>query len=122
MREGGRGREAREEGGRRGGEREEEGERGRGGEKYSSHYNFLRWSTLMKKITDAATIVSDLVSGSEYVFRVIAGNHVGSSVPSLESDPVRLSRTSTQFSLEPFTDHFTLSDVIARSALDYGLY
>ena len=82
----------------------------------SIHY-VTRWSTLMKRITEPSTIVDDLVSGAEYVFRVIAGNHIGSSQPSEESNPVRMIRhTMLQpvFSLEPFHNHYTLMDQIAK--------
>lgn len=71
----------------------------------------------MKRITEPSTIVDDLVPGAEYVFRVIAGNHIGSSQPSEESDPVRMIRhTMLQpvFSLEPFHNHYTLMDQIAK--------
>ena len=71
----------------------------------------------MKRITEPATIVDDLVSGAEYVFRAIASNNIGSSEPSVESDPIRLVRhTSLRpvFSVESFDDHYTLVQQIAK--------
>ena len=77
---------------------------------------YSRWSTLMQKITDPNTVMDDLVPGTEYVFRIIAGNQIGSSPPSLESDPVQTARSmvETEFSLEPFHDHYKLMNVLAR--------
>lgn len=81
-----------------------------------------RWSTLMKRIIEPSTIVSDLVPGTEYIFRVIAGNTIGSSDPSDESDPIHLiTQTSIQsvFSLEPFDTCYSLSEKIADG--QYGV-
>lgn len=73
----------------------------------------------MKRVTDPATIVSDLVPGTEYIFRVLASNSVGCSGPSIESDSVFLNRQtsghqSAVFSLEPFDNHYTLDNELAR--------
>ncbi|CAI8043349.1 Kalirin [Geodia barretti] len=75
-----------------------------------------RWSTLMQRITDTNTVMDDLMPGTEYVFRVLAGNQIGSSPPSPESDPVLTARSlvGTEFSLEPFHDHYQLVNIIAR--------
>ena len=53
---------------------------------------------------------------AEYVFRVVAGNQIGSSQPSQESDPVFTARSivGPQFSLEPFHEHYTLLNIFAR--------
>ncbi len=72
----------------------------------------------MKRITDPATIVSDLVPGTEYVFRVLASNSIGSSEASHPSHPFYLNRQRSDlqsvFSLEPFDNQYTLSNVLAR--------
>lgn len=70
----------------------------------------------MKRITEPSTIVDDLMPGTEYVFRVIAGNHIGSSEPSEESTPYQMprSRLDTEFSLDPFHDHYSLEGEIGR--------
>lgn len=70
----------------------------------------------MQRITECSTVMDDLMPGTEYVFRVIAGNQIGSSQPSEESDPVQTARSmvGTEFSLEPFHDHYKLLNVIAR--------
>ena len=70
----------------------------------------------MKRITEPSTVVSDLMPGTEYVFRVLAGNHIGSSEPSLESEPMKMARShlDTDFSLEPFESHYELLDKIGR--------
>ena len=71
----------------------------------------------MKRITESSTVMDDLMPGTEYVFRVIAGNQIGSSPPSAESEPVQTapSLVGSDFSLEPFHDHYQLINVIARS-------
>ena len=73
----------------------------------------------MKRITEPATIVTDLVPGTEYLFRVLAINNIGSSEPSIESDPFYLvHQTSNQmsiFTLDLFDNHYTLVNEIARS-------
>ena len=73
----------------------------------------------MKRITDPSTVVDDLMPGTEYIFRVIAGNHIGSSEPSAESASVHMARSplSSEFSLDPFDDHYELLDEIGRSAV-----
>lgn len=75
----------------------------------------------MKRITEPATIISDLVPGTEYVFRVLANNSVGASDPSNESKPFYLGHQSsglnTVFSLESFDNHFTLVNELARYCL-----
>ena len=71
----------------------------------------------MQRVTDTSTVMDDLMPGTEYVFRVIAGNQIGSSPPSPESDPVITERPlvlGTEFSLEPFHDHYQLVNIIAR--------
>lgn len=71
----------------------------------------------MKRVTEPATIVDDLVPGMEYSFRVIAGNHIGSSVPSEESTPIKMIHRSPLkpvFSLEPFDNHYTVMGKIAK--------
>ena len=72
----------------------------------------------MKRITDPATIVTDLVPGTEYLFRVLASNAIGSSEPSGESQPFFLVRqTSGQiaaFTLDLFDNHYTLVNELAR--------
>jgi kalirin len=76
-----------------------------------------RWSTLMKRITEPSTIVDDLIPRMEYIFRVLAGNHIGSSQPSLESKPIKMTHNSSfkpVFSLEPFENHYTLMGQIAK--------
>lgn len=71
----------------------------------------------MKRITESSTMMDDLMPGTEYVFRVIAGNQIGSSPPSAESEPVQTapSMVETEFSLEPFHDHYKLMNIVARS-------
>jgi hypothetical protein len=75
-----------------------------------------RWSTIMQRITEASTIVDDLMPGTEYVFRVLAGNQIGSSEPSDESDPFLMPRSplDTDFSLDPFESHYDLMAEIGR--------
>ena len=74
------------------------------------------WSTLMKRIHEPSAVVDELMPGTHYIFRVIAGNHIGSSEPSEESDDVRMVRSplDTQFSMEPFDGHYELLDEIGR--------
>ena len=71
----------------------------------------------MKRITEPSTVVADLMPGTEYVFRVIAGNHIGSSEPSAESARIKLTRSplDTEFSLDPFDSHYELMAEIERS-------
>lgn len=70
----------------------------------------------MKRVTEPSTVVDDLMPGSEYVFRVIAGNHIGSSEPSAESARVKLPRShlDSEFSLDPFDSHYELMAEIER--------
>ena len=70
----------------------------------------------MKRITEPSTVVDDLMPGTEYTFRVIAGNHIGSSDPSLESIAVRMARSplETEFSLDPFENHYEILEEIGR--------
>ena len=70
----------------------------------------------MKRITEPSTIVDDLMPGAEYIFRVVAGNQIGSSDPSEESNPSQMPRSllDTQFSLDPFHDHYSLEEAIGR--------
>ena len=70
----------------------------------------------MKRITESSTIVDDLMPGTEYVFRVLAGNQIGSSDPSEESDPFQMPRSplDTEFSLDPFESHYDLLGEIGR--------
>ena len=70
----------------------------------------------MKRITEPSTIVDDLMPGTEYVFRVLAGNQIGSSEPSEESDPFQMPRSplDTEFSLDPFESHYDLLGEIGR--------
>lgn len=72
----------------------------------------------MKRITEPATVVSDLVPGTEYVFRVLASNSVGASDPSPESNTIYLNRQTSGlqsvFSLEPFDNQYTLVNQLAR--------
>jgi serine/threonine protein kinase len=71
----------------------------------------------MKRITEPSTIVDDLIPRMEYIFRVLAGNHIGSSQPSLESKPIKMTHNSSfkpVFSLEPFENHYTLMGQIAK--------
>ena len=70
----------------------------------------------MKRISEPNTVMDDLMPGTEYVFRVVAGNNIGSSQPSLESDPVQTASSvmGTEFSLEPFYDHYNLLNILAR--------
>ncbi len=71
---------------------------------------------MMKRITEPTTVVSDLMPGTEYVFRVLVGNQIGSSEPSEESEGVRMARShlETDFSIEPFETHYELMDEIGR--------
>lgn len=70
----------------------------------------------MKRITEPSTVVDDLIPGSEYVFRVIAGNQVGSSIPSAESTVTQLASypSSTEFSPNGFDDNYNLLEEIGR--------
>ena len=70
----------------------------------------------MQRITECSTVMDDLMPGTQYVFRVIAGNQIGSSQPSDESDPVQMARSmvGSEFSLETFHDHYKLLNIIAR--------
>ena len=75
----------------------------------------------MKRITEPSTIVDDLMPGTEYVFRVLAGNQIGSSEPSDESDPFQMPRSplDTDFSLDPFESHYDLLGEIGRCVCVY---
>ena len=70
----------------------------------------------MKQVPDTSTDVTDLMSGTEYVFRVYARNLIGQSEASEESEGVRLCKRTpvTEFSLEPFEGHYDLLDEIGR--------
>lgn len=70
----------------------------------------------MKRITQPTTIVSDLMSGTDYVFRVIAGSQIGSSEPSKESEVVSMigTQADVDFSVEPFEDRYELMGEIGR--------
>ena len=70
----------------------------------------------MKRITEPSTMVDDLMPGTEYVFRVVAGNQIGSSEPSEESDPFQMPRSplDAEFSLDPFDSHYDLLGEIGR--------
>lgn len=70
----------------------------------------------MKRITEPSTIVDDLMPGTEYVFRVLAGNQIGSSEPSEESVPFQMPRSPLDmvFSTEPFDSHYTLQGEIGK--------
>lgn len=74
----------------------------------------------MKRVTEPCSVVDDLVPGVEYEFRVIAGNQIGSSQPSKESEPVQLVRYTPLrpvFSVESFDSQYSLQDEIARSVV-----
>ena len=75
-----------------------------------------RWSILLDHVTEASMLVDDLVSGTEYVFRVSARNLIGMSDHSEEAGPVRLAKRVmvTEFSLEPFESRYDLLDEIGR--------
>ena len=64
----------------------------------------------MKRITEPSTVVQDLMPGLEYVFRVICGNHIGSSDPSRESVPIQLARAplDASYSHDPFEGQYNL--------------
>lgn len=70
----------------------------------------------MKRITEPSTVITDLMPGTEYLFRVIAGNAIGNSEPSEESWPVRLARSplDAEFSLDPFDSLYELGAEIGR--------
>lgn len=69
----------------------------------------------MKRITEPTTVIDDLIPGSEYIFRVVAGNQIGTSEPSAESASVQLARSTTnEFSLEPFDEHYDLLEEIGQ--------
>ncbi len=70
----------------------------------------------MKRITEPSAMIDDLVPGSEYVFRVIAGNQIGSSEPSAESVVTQMASPplSSEFSLEQFDGNYELLDEIGR--------
>ena len=70
----------------------------------------------MKHITEPSTIVDDLMLDTECMFRVLAGNNIGYSQPSLECEAVHTASplTSTEFSFDPFNDHYSLTSVLAR--------
>lgn len=75
----------------------------------------VRWSTLMNRISEPATIIDDLVPGTEYVFRILAVNHIGCSSPSVQSNLIKMTHSTTSsYSMEPFEDHYTLMDKLAR--------
>ena len=70
----------------------------------------------MKRITEPTTVIDDLMPGSGYIFRVVAGNQIGSSEPSAESATVQMARSplSKEFSLDRFDDHYQLLDEIGQ--------
>lgn len=70
----------------------------------------------MQRITESNVVMDDLMPGTEYVFRIIASNQIGPSQPSPESDPVQTARSiiGTEFSLEPFHDHYKLTNIFAQ--------
>ena len=75
----------------------------------------------MKRITQSSTIVDDLMPGTEYVFRVVAGNQIGSSEPSEDSNPSQMPRSplDTEFSLDPFDGHYDLEEQIGKYVYSY---
>ncbi len=70
----------------------------------------------MKRITEPSTVVDNLIPGSEYVFRVIAGNQIGSSLPSAESAVTQMASfsASKEFSANGFDDNYNLLEEIGR--------
>ena len=71
----------------------------------------------MQRITEPCSVIDDLVPGVEYEFRVIAGNQIGSSLPSQGSAPVKLVRHTPLrpvFSVEPFDSQYSLQDELNR--------
>ena len=71
----------------------------------------------MKRITEPCSVVDDLVPGVEYQFRIIAGNQIGSSQPSMESQPVKLVHHTPLrpvFSMEQFDSQYSLQEQVAR--------
>ena len=70
----------------------------------------------MKHVTEPSTVVSDLVPGTEYIFRVYAKNLIGTSEHSGESELVKLAQRPlvTEFSLDPFDSRYDLLDEIGR--------
>lgn len=70
----------------------------------------------MKRITELSTTVDDLMPGTEYVFRVLAGNQIGSSEPSEDSNVSQMPRSplDSEFSLDPFDSHYELQEEIGR--------
>ncbi len=78
----------------------------------------------MKRITEPSAMIDDLVPGSEYVFRVIAGNQIGSSEPSAESAVTQMASLSlsSEFSLNQFDDNYELLEEIGRWENDDTAY
>ena len=71
---------------------------------------------MTKRIFEPTTIIDDLVPATEYVFRVIAANHIGNSESSEESESIKLdgSPFKKHFSLDPFEGHYLLKNEIAK--------
>lgn len=71
----------------------------------------------MNRISEPATIVDDLVPDTDYIFTVIAVNHIGCSLSSVESALIKMACNDSPnnlYSLEPFEDHYTLKNQISR--------
>ena len=70
----------------------------------------------MQRITEPSAVMDDLMPGTEYVFRILASNQIGSGPSSPESHPVQTARSmvGSEFSLEPFHEHYKLLNVFAR--------
>lgn len=84
----------------------------------SFRFSGCRWSSIMKRVTEPSTIVEGLMPNAEYVFRVYAGNLIGSSQPSLETPVVSLSpirhANTTEFFLEPFDTNYDILRILGR--------
>ena len=65
----------------------------------------------MQRITDTSMMIDDLMLGTMYVLRALAGYQIWSSPLSPESDPIQIacSLVRTEFSLEAFHDHCSTS-------------
>ncbi len=70
----------------------------------------------MKRITEPSTVVDDLLPESEYVFRVIALNKIGSSMPSAESAVIQMASvpSNKDFSPNGFDDSYNLLEEIGQ--------